>query len=575
MASSTFTGLEIGTYSVKAMTVTDGGELNIVDFAEEKVPAIEPESADEQREEQPSDVPEEQQQDKVSEQPEEVDELETGDVSEERQLEPWEYALNQLRERDYFENTGPTVTYLPGGQIMSIRLDVPFGERDQVEEVLPHLLEDHLPLDPQQLVYDFHLQEKFRVGEDTDETHEAIVGFARREQLGAFLDKLSDHEVDPAVIGAPQLMLNWLAESHPQVDESQTNAFIDIGHKYTRILVKNGDRIGISRSISKGGKHLTEAIAGQLDKTEEQAEHLKKTEAAIMGSQGGGPAEEQKLGEIVRGEISSLIREIQRTLDSLYEETRLEVDQAYITGGTSQLEGIVEYIESALDMPAVQVSLRQFQTKPETPAEVKDLDTSSLGLPFAMSTQQIQDSRSERTVNLRKDEFEYRGKSSYIRKQLTRYGVVFAGLFVLLIGLLWTRSMELTAQKNSMRQAVQKQTKQLFGDSLTDHTQIQKRLTGKSGEQRAFVPDMSAYQIYYKLMSQVPEDFDFTTDWVEVDLSRNLIQLRGETKNIQAMEKLKSYLAQVDCIQNVQDEDVSTDTENRASFELQIQSGCS
>ncbi|MFB6265222.1 MAG: hypothetical protein ABEL76_16610, partial [Bradymonadaceae bacterium] len=72
-------------------------------------------------------------------------------------LTVWQRALDDLLSRHEFRDDTVFVTYLPEGRAISIHQDVPFSDPRKVESILPDLLEDRLPLDPDDIVYDFEV----------------------------------------------------------------------------------------------------------------------------------------------------------------------------------------------------------------------------------------------------------------------------------------------------------------------------------------------------------------------------------------------------------------------------------
>ncbi|MFB6351494.1 MAG: hypothetical protein ABEN55_08545, partial [Bradymonadaceae bacterium] len=107
----------------------------------------------------------------------------------------WVETLDTLLTRHDFEKGTQFVTFLPEGRAISIHQDVPFPEPDKVKSILPNLLEDRLPLDPHDIVYDFELITSDEGGEK--EGNVAVVGIGRKNDIRAFLGNLGDSQLNP------------------------------------------------------------------------------------------------------------------------------------------------------------------------------------------------------------------------------------------------------------------------------------------------------------------------------------------------------------------------------------------
>jgi len=498
---------------------------------------------------------------------------------------PWGLALERLIERGAIDDDALIVTFLPENQAMSIRQELPFEERAKVENILPHMLNDRLPVATDKVIFDFQIFPKKKLSTENfsdtgmaDEVAaEALVGFARREQIGEFLGELKSYHINPATLGVPELLMSYaLQRCAPSTDA--TYAVIDIGHRYTRVLVLEKYDPVVARSIQFGGEQLTEAITARFKSSYEQAEHLKETRGVILGAAGASSDARNEatvaLSECLSDATRPLIRDIRRTFQSLYNRTQTKIDAVYICGGTSLLSGLPEYLEQEFGVPVSHLPTDNISGFSETvdtlPAQLK------LTLATSAALQQIDGRHEDRSINLRRQEFAYRGKSSYLRSQIFKYAGAAAVLFLLLMGMLWAQKIQFEAQRDAMRNALAEQTTKLFGEPIYSNSVIQARLSGEETSGKGFVPRASAYELYFKLASNIPADLNVTFDRVETDVDRNIAQLYGETTSPQSVEQLIDNLRAVDCVQSVRQEGelkIKSDTE--VDFHLHVSSECS
>lgn len=499
--------------------------------------------------------------------------------------QPWSAALQRLVERGAIDDDALVVTFLPDNQAMSIRQDLPFVERAKVENILPHMLNDRLPVATDRVIYDFQIfpRKKTKPGETPPEVGveeaaaEALVGFARREHIGEFLAGLKPHGINPALLGVPELLMSYALQRCAPTPDG-TYAVIDIGHRYTRVLVLNEFDPVVARSIQFGGEQLTEAIASRFKSSYEQAENLKETRAALLGGdQTSSDARSEArlaLSECLSEALRPLIRDIRRTFQSLYNRNQTRIDGIYICGGTSLMSGLAQYLEQQFGVPVSHLPtdrLAGFSSAIEKPS-----DQLKLALAASAALQQIDGRDEDRAINLRRQEFTYRGKSSYLRSQLLKYGAAAALLFLLLMGMLLTQKLQLEAQRDAMRAALGEQTTKLFGEPVYNNSAIQARLSGEESSGKGFVPRASAYELYYLLASNIPADLQVSFSRFETDVDRNIAQLYGETTNPQSVERLIDNLRAIDCIQSVRQEgELRIKSDNEVEFHLHVSSECS
>lgn len=134
-------------------------------------------------------------------------------------------------------------------------------------------------------------------------------------------------------------------------DNDDINLIIDIGHTSTDFIISEGQTPLLVRSVNIGGKMLTEMIARFKNISIKEAEELKLRHGCILkGHENLSDNEiEIELSNILSSQIDILLSEIKKTLFIASTELKLDVDNIYITGGTSKLTYLQEYISNKID----------------------------------------------------------------------------------------------------------------------------------------------------------------------------------------------------------------------------------
>lgn len=587
-------GIDFGTRSIKLVVIDQSSDPVVTAFDEEPIPLDrDPYVESEGFEEEPEKPPEQEQEpeatsagagdqkareasgestDGTGGPPEAPDDaMETGELEDTNEWETgldrefhWVDALDDLIARQSLEDATEFVTYLPEGRAISIHEDVPFYEPSNIRDILPNLLEDRLPIEPEQIIYDFRV-----VTPEDAEQHTAVIGLARKSDIGDFLDRLVDRDVNPAVLGIPELMLRYAAEAAAPSDE--TAAIVDIGHQFSRVIVLDDGAPVLARSLEVGGEAINRRIAEKLNLSREQAESHKIENGTAKPAGATNNRQERATSEAVRVALRPLVRDLRRNFQSLYAQDGIELESIYLCGGTSRLDSIDQYLA---DQFGIDVEPLRLENAIDY-GIVADAGAPESALALACALQMVHDRAEERLLDLRKGEYAYRGRSTYIRAQMKKFGAAAAVLLMLFFGTLFARQYELQQRKQALKQGVADQTREVFGKAVTDPTVVEKIATGQSSTKRAFVPQMSAYQLYFELMSRISDDIEVELQRIDVDTDRNIVQMSGTTTDPQTVDSLVTDLKGLTCIKDVNKKPVRVRSEDEARFELEISSGCS
>ena len=566
MSQKRIVGVDVGTYAVKVVYLDPKGELFVTGVERELVARQQPPPVPVPA---PADAPvDEDETTGVREAPAPLESEAPEEATIEEVVQPddrpaWHGAMMRLADRGALDGEY-LVTFVPDGKAMTIQLEVPFVERNKARSVLPHLMLDRLPLPQSEIVWDFQTYPHFQADA---EGARALVGFARNEDVADAIELFAEAGVDPVLLGIPELFLASIGIRSLGGPPDEPVAFVDLGHETTRVVVVHGHDPLLARTIRSGGKQVTEALAQTFQASFDEAEKIKHQYGAIVDEQSAPNDQMRRLSEAIRGGLVPVVRDLRRSLQGLFAKERIEVARVYLCGGTSQIRNIERHLSAEL---GVQVKRLQLPI-----GEVSDPGEGSVvAVALAAAVSHDVEAVRQRSINLRRGRFVYRGKSSYLRRQLAVFAAAIVLLGLVLGVTLVAQKKSYEAQRDAMRSALSKQTKSLFGAELTSKDQIQKAMAGEESNQNAFVPKMSAYQLLHELTTHVSSDIEMTLDRIEVDADRNLVQVYGETTDAQAVDKIVSDLERIECLKEIKKDKLKVRDE-KADFELQISSECS
>lgn len=460
---------------------------------------------------------------------------------------------------------------MPAHQAMTLQLPSPFPDRSKLAKILPGMLMDRMPLPLDEVTHDFTVRPDGKGG------NVAVVGFGRIADVSAFIDALRAVNLDPACILVPELVLEQTARA--VLPASGTTALLDLGHSGARLVIWHEGRAALSRTMHVGGQHLTAKIAEVFQSSLEDAERVKLAHAAILTPGEEQDASRAALSRALVDGLAPLVRDLRRSLQSLYAKERVEVGQLLLTGGSSRITGLCEHLTEALGIPTARLgpdALARADGRadgPEIPFEAREAiaQRGLVALGVALSIQSV--SARAQTVNLRQGKLAYRGSSPFMRAQLTRLAAAAAVLFVLLLGALGMQYKDRAAQRDAMRAAVIAESKKLFGQPVYTKADVAKRVAGNTAATTTVAPKMSAYALLFELSDKADPEMKLDLSRVEVDVTRALIQIYGSTSDPQAVDKLVTDLENIKCLKDIKKDKLQVKSEEEASFELQINSG--
>lgn len=556
-------GIDIGTYSVKATILDASQKLEIVVVDEERVLSpveTSPPPVPAQESEADEGTPAEQ--DAQEHAQESTEPTDDGPL--------WLSALGRLVARLELSKAESIVITMPDDMAMTVHLtELPFADRNKLKDILPIELDSKLPLDIEDITYDFRI-----LSQPTDEEHEAVVAFARNRDLANVLELFKRADCDPRLILVPEWALEFAMLAMLNTNDEETYALLDMGHQHTRVLVMQGKRPIMARSIQRGGLHITQTLAQLFQIDEDQAERIKIQRGAIYKA---GETQDPGLDAMSKGITRALahsVRDLRRTFQSLYAKQRIRLDRIYLGGGSSHITNLTRHLQDEFSVPVEMLPVDGMNISSDLnllPAQQRQ-HILGYGLAMALGFEGNKEKRND----LRQGEFIYRGRSSYVRKKVIQYGFAAAILLVLLGAALIMQQRELDAQRKAMRAAVGKETKKLFGSSVYSKSTIKKALESEQQESKSLAPKMSAYKLMYEIVSRIDKNMTLTLTRIEVDANRNLIQIYGSTNNAQSVDKLVTDLQTgLKCIKDIRKDRLKVQSETKATFELQITSACS
>ncbi len=185
------------------------------------------------------------------------------------------YALKQMLRRSGFKGCKVVSSLLPELlNITSLRLAE--TETAEMEQILKIEVEQRFALDPEKDSIDYMFAGNVRDGE---ETKSELILFATEDRvIKEHIDLLERANLSPVAIDIHPCALfrSFERSMRRQEDRERTVVFIDVGSRFTTVVLGSKGQISFVKQIAIGTDNFSEQIADKLDISSEEAVFLRK-----------------------------------------------------------------------------------------------------------------------------------------------------------------------------------------------------------------------------------------------------------------------------------------------------------
>ncbi len=447
------------------------------------------------------------------------------------------------------------VVGFPTEQASVRRIHLPFEDREKVVQALPFEVENQVPFD----LDDMLLASRVFIAEEGGSN--VTCGMAPQDSVGALLTELTERNVDPKALVIDADLLGHYSSDGVQV-------VLDFGHSRTLIALCRNGRVIDVRSITRGGRELTLALATSLGLQFGAAERQKHacgidpsavlaTEAewddveiddaeawddettAGLGVRADALPDTERSAAVLKEALVPLLSDLRATLISMEDRHGLDVDEILLTGGGARLKGLRAMLTDILGVP-------------NRPVHIEEDGDPVYALSHA-AVAQIASGKGN-LLDLRVDAYAYRGNLAAIGN-IVRYALLGAAALMLAsIGFFTFKTItlkaELAAVEERMADAVVAAFPDVNRDKVSDPAMAQAIMAEKSAETAArqealaqIIPDEPPIlSLWEALAKHVPPAKEARIDVRELAISDGTIKVKAETDGFEDASKIESAL---------------------------------
>ena len=468
---------------------------------------------------------------------------------------------------------GTTYLAIPGEMLTLRVLDLPFADARKIDQVVGYELEGQMIHELHEVLLDHVVLSARGQVADGSEGCRALVVAARIEDVRTLLASLQSCNVDPRALFVAPLLYR---PRTPVVEEGPPTCRViaDIGHRRTNLCFVVGDEPVSARTILHGGEDVTRALvrASNGSWTWEQAEQG-KAQVGFLASQRrpATTAVEARIDAILREGLQPLLRDFRQSLASFSSKDKAPVTDILLAGGGARLSGLAGYLEDELGLP-----VKPLIPPPEPrqgpdgePLEVVDEKSPDADRFVLADAIAHTGARGQRVLDLRRGEFQYRASFSVLRQRASHM-VVLAASLIACIGIDATITLRrLSAEQKVLKTQFQTATKELFGETRMEATDVSAALRRSMSDEMAPLPKATAYDLLDAISRHMPDAEPVKVDIEDLDIRPKKTTMKGTVDSAAAVDEIVAKLKEIECF-----EDIGKGPISAKQFSLTIASKC-
>ncbi len=506
-------------------------------------------------------------------------------------------ALAQIIREQQLEHDVPYVA-LPGDTVSLRILDFEFTglKRADLEKAIGTELEGQLPHDLDELVYDFETIPRDITPPAADLADPAFVTAAppggaapggapasgpaaapavvpgaaprpgtrvltaatTKDRVTAFLGILSARGIDPRAIVAAPTAYARVAEklaalgAPPARDEAVL--VLDHGHSRTNVAVVLRGRTIYARAVSRGGRHITQAIARAWNLPFDEAEAAKHSDGYIISERHPAPSNSdawQRISQVIRAELAPMVRDLRQTLAACRAQTGAQVARGVLAGGGSRLRGLLPWLSDELGIPLGTVTPDD-QTRLLGPAARPGLEPELSPLCIGIA---LEGATGRPAYDLRRGALSYKADYSFLRAKAGYLAACTLLIIAFAAATAYASLYRLRKEEAILDERLREVTTELFGQPATVE-EVETKLSPT--KEQSPLPKGTAYDQLVEISKRLPARNEVKLDVMELEIEPKKITMKTIAESSAAIDAIEKKLKEVECFTGFTRGDQST-----------------
>lgn len=399
----------------------------------------------------------------------------------------------------------------------------------------------------------------------------------RRDRAEQFIELGRQVGFDPRGILVYSGGAAKLAERVPSLATARGEgavAVVDLGHERTDVVVVYQGKAVFSRSLARGGKHVSEAIAKFWRLDFDKAEAAKHADGFIAST--AEPASNEawaRIHDVVVQEVSPLARDLRHTFAACRSRTGFAPGAALLIGGGARLRGLGSFLTEQLSVPAWPVSaddaVALVGPKLASQAANLSVDTNAMAIGMAFDC-----AGGRPQFDLRSGALAVKVDLSFLRAKAASVGAALLVVAAFAAASAYANLYRLRKAGQTLATRVASETKEVLGASKSVEDVLATSGPTGTGVQSP-MPKLSAYDLLLDISNHVPAKDKITLNIDKIEIDNQKIEMNGSAKTVEEIQLLVTELKKVECFnKKLNQGPTETDSSGAKKFRLTIDAQC-
>ena len=382
-------------------------------------------------------------------------------------------------------------TCVSGDQLFIRDIELPAAASKQLSDVVPFEIEAQVPLDFDELCYDYRV-----LGPKAGREGMRVLSVATRisivrQQIDVVQRALG---MEPERVGAGPLPLGNLAQIVPELKGPGLVAVLDVGLGSSDLVVLQDGLPVFARTLSVGAEAGGQAMIAALRQS--QAAWLQRGSEPFL--------------------------------------------RLYLAGAGPTIDGASPVLSEALGLAVSPLPELKFEGVP--PGALTGFEK-AIGLALGLTS-------ASRDLNLRKGPLLYQHSYNFLKTKLPIGAALFGIIVLSFLFSVWARGKSLDAENESLRQTLATLSEQTLGERVETPEELTEILD-KSGSalEKDPQPELDGFDVMIEMSKAIPEDIVHDID--EFDVQGDKVKLLGIVGATDEAERIAGELGKHRCFKDV------------------------
>ncbi len=325
-------------------------------------------------------------------------------------------------------------------------------------------------------------------------------------------------------------------------------AVVDIGHEHTHVVVARHGKAIVSRTFTRGGRHVTDAVAKQWNRTFADAEHGKHTDGFVASSGNPAPSEAwARVHAVLASELVPWVRELRQSLAAMRAKTGVAVGRVILCGGGSRLRGLAGFVADELGLPAAALSPADAAAlvAPKLTG-ASTLDSGALAVATALDA-----GGGRPSFDLRQGSLAFKVDMTYLKTKLMQVGAAALVVMAFAGASAYASMKTLRKDEKILAQRVATESADAFDGKARTVKALLALSGGTAANGESPMPKMSAYDLLLEINGKLPARDKITLNVTSIDIKDNKVSFEGSAKTPEEIDQLEAAIKDISCVKEI------------------------